>query len=109
MERRSRLRSLRRPSELIEEVDEYVDGYVVNYGVAAACSESLSNSGICLRTDCYKPTYPGRWFVCVVLSGRCGCFGGAMMNMLYLHHRKSLTIIEVALPSLAKGVNMEFQ
>lgn len=83
---------LRRPSELIEEVDEYVDGYVVNYGVAAACSESLSNSGICLRTDCYKPTYPGNpddgSYVLYSAEDADALGAHAMMNMLYLHHRK---------------------
>ena len=35
---------LRKPSDLIDEVDEHVDGYVVNYGVAAACSAGVGGS-----------------------------------------------------------------
>ena len=81
-----------KPMELIEQVDRYVDGYVVNYGVAEACRDSLSNSGVCLRTDGYKPTYPGNED-----DGSYRLYTGedaealgahAMMNMLYLHHRR---------------------
>ena len=83
---------LRNPFELIEEVDEHVDGYVVNYGVAASCSETLSNSGICLRTDCYKPAYPGNpddgSYVLYSAEDADALDAHAMLNMLYLHHRK---------------------
>ena len=37
---------LRKPMELIEQVDNYVDGYVVNYGVAEACRYAFESWGL---------------------------------------------------------------
>lgn len=83
---------LRKPAELIEKVDKHVDGYVVNYGVAETCKEVLSGSGVCLRTDGYKPTYPGNeddGSYRLYTAEDAEAFGAhAMMNMLYLHHRR---------------------
>jgi len=83
---------LRKPAELIEQVDSHVDGYVVNYGVAQSCKDILSESGVCLRTDGYKPTYPGNPDdgSYLLYSGEDAEALGAhaMMNMLYLHHRR---------------------
>ena len=81
---------LERPSELISQLRDSIDGFVVNPGVAQACKEALSEKGVCLRTDGYKPTYPGN-----PDTGPYRLFTGedaialgahAMMNMCYLHH-----------------------
>lgn len=83
---------LRKPTELIEQVDAHVDGYVVNYGVAQACKAALSGSGVCLRTDCYKLTYPGNpddgSYLLYTAEDADSLGAHAMMNMLYLHHRR---------------------
>ncbi len=43
------------PGALIEEIKPVVDGFVVNYGTALHCGASLEDTGVCLRTDIYKP------------------------------------------------------
>ena len=81
---------LERPGEVISSVKNEVDGFVVSLGVAQACKTELSGKGICLRTDCYKPVYPGnpdtgpeRILTCdeAQLIG-----AQAVMNMCYPHH-----------------------
>ena len=80
------------PVALVESTRDHVDGFVVNLGVAQACNaaEAFGDKGICLRTDCYKPTYPGN-----PDEGAYRLYGAdeaeavgahAMMNMLYVHH-----------------------
>jgi DhnA family fructose-bisphosphate aldolase class Ia len=80
------------PVALVESIRDHVDGFVVNLGVALACNraEAFADKGICLRTDCYKPTYPGN-----PDEGAYRLFGTdeaeavgahAVMNMLYVHH-----------------------
>lgn len=83
---------LERPAALVESIRDHVDGFVVNLGVARHCLEAdaFGGKGICLRTDCYKPTYPGN-----PDEGAYRLYGAeeaealgahAMMNMLYVHH-----------------------
>lgn len=85
------------PSAVIESLNPFVDGYVVNLGVALACHEELSGKGVCLRTDCYKPTYadnedtgPFRLYS----PDEAEAVGAhAVMNMCYTHHRNETEII----------------
>ena len=84
------VQGLERPSDLIGSLRDSVDGFVVNLGVALACKDALEGKGICLRTNAYKPTYPGnpddgsyRLFTAED-ADRVGAH--AMMNMCYLHH-----------------------
>lgn len=80
------------PVALVESIRDNVDGFVVNLGVAKAChaAAAFGDKGICLRTDCYKPTHPGN-----PDEGAYRLYGTdeaeavgahAMMNMLYVHH-----------------------
>jgi DhnA family fructose-bisphosphate aldolase class Ia len=81
---------LARLNGLIEDLNSFCDGYVVNYGAARAVSRALEGKGVCLRTDVYKPAHgpnPNR--------GTYRVFGAqdalrvhahAVMNMLYVHH-----------------------
>jgi DhnA family fructose-bisphosphate aldolase class Ia len=80
------------PCALIKSMAPHVDGFVVNLGVARAGLEAdaFGDKGICLRTDCYKPPYPGN-----PNEGSSRIYGGdeadvigahAMMNMCYPHH-----------------------
>ena len=81
---------LERPGELIESVKDSVDGYVVNYGVARECRESLKGKGVCLRVDCYKPAYPGNTdegpYRLFTAEDALGVGAHSMMNMCYAHH-----------------------
>ncbi|MFK5921682.1 MAG: hypothetical protein QM496_05840 [Verrucomicrobiota bacterium] len=85
------------PSAVIESLNPFVDGYVVNLGLALACHEELSGKGLCLRTDCYKPTYadnedtgPFRLYS----PDEAEAVGAhAVMNMCYTHHRNETEII----------------
>ena len=78
------------PASVIESLSPFVDGFVVNLGIALACQDELNGKGICLRTDCYKPTYgdnddsgPIRLYS----PDEAETVGAhAVMNMLYAHH-----------------------
>ena len=78
------------PAAVIESLKPFVDGYVVNLGIAQACRDALSGKGICLRSDCYKPAYmdnedtgPFRLYS----PDEAAAVGAhAVMNMCYAHH-----------------------
>jgi len=87
---------LENPRRLIELLHPYVDGYVVNLGLAFAEAELLEEKGLCLRTDCYKPRVGEQ-----LDEGSYRLYGGeealaaganAMMNMLYSHHANEANI-----------------
>lgn len=90
-----------RPGELIESVHDSVDGFVVNLGVAHACCEALTGKGVCLRTDFYKPVYPGnpdqgptRIYTAEDVAN---VGANAAMNMCYLHHpNEAINVCECA-------------
>lgn len=78
------------PIGLIEETSPFVDGYVVNMGVALAAFDALENKATCLRTDVYKPVHGDNED-----EGAFQVFGAehaeliganAVMNMLYPNH-----------------------
>ena len=88
---------LENPAAVIESLNPFVDGYVVNLGIALACHEELNGKGVCLRTDCYKPAYkdnedtgPFRLYS----PDEAEAVGAhAVMNMCYTHHRNEAEII----------------
>lgn len=51
---------LENPFQLIEEVNPYVDGYVLNLGLALRTGDLLTGKGICLRTDVYNTRTTGK-------------------------------------------------
>jgi DhnA family fructose-bisphosphate aldolase class Ia len=51
---------LENPFQLIEELNPYVDGYVLNLGLALRTGDLLTGKGICLRTDVYNTRTTGR-------------------------------------------------
>jgi DhnA family fructose-bisphosphate aldolase class Ia len=51
---------LENPFQLIEEVNPFVDGYVLNLGLALRTGDLLTGKGICLRTDVYNTRTTGR-------------------------------------------------
>ncbi len=91
---------LESPAALIEAMNPFVDGYVVNLGVAISAKEELQVKGLCLRTDCYKPRYgenmdEGSYRI-FGADEACEVGANAMMNMLYLHHSNEASIIREA-------------
>lgn len=77
---------LENPFEIIDNVSPYVDGYVMNLGVAMRASDSMAGKGICLRTDVYNVRTEGDG------AGSINVYGveeaemvgaNAVMNMLY--------------------------
>lgn len=78
------------PAALIGRLNPYVDGYVVNLGVAFAAAEALDGKGICLRTDCYKPRFGDNLdegsYRLYGADQALVCGAHAMMNMLYSNH-----------------------
>jgi DhnA family fructose-bisphosphate aldolase class Ia len=51
---------LENPFALIEQVNPFVDGYVVNLGLALRTGDLLTGKGICLRADVYNGRTTGR-------------------------------------------------
>lgn len=77
---------LENPFQIIEQVNEFVDGYVMNLGLAMRAADNLAGKGIVLRTDVYNTRTSGEG------AGSIGVFGAeeaemvganAVMNMLY--------------------------
>ncbi|MGK0189989.1 MAG: DhnA family fructose-bisphosphate aldolase class Ia [Verrucomicrobiales bacterium] len=81
---------LESPAELIDSLNPYADGYVVNLGAALGCSGALEGKGICLRTDIYKPPFgenPDHGSYLVYSMDEALEVGAhAVMNMCYPHH-----------------------
>ncbi len=77
---------LENPFEMIDRVSAFVDGYVMNLGVAMRAADSMAGKGICLRTDVYNTRLTGDG------AGSINVYGieeaemvgaNAVMNMLY--------------------------
>lgn len=81
---------LEHPGELISALNPFVDGYVVNLGVARAFKKELKGKGVCLRTDIYKPVYgdnPDRGAYQAYDIDTAETIGAhAVMSMLYPNH-----------------------
>ena len=90
------VKGLESPDELINAVNPYVNGFVVNFGLARTCSDSLKGKGICFRTDIYKPPHEGNndhgsYRVFTAEDGL-SVGANAVMNMCYTNHPKEETI-----------------
>ncbi|HBJ86667.1 MAG TPA: hypothetical protein DDZ88_22985 [Verrucomicrobiales bacterium] len=77
---------LENPFQIIDQVNDFVDGYVLNLGVALRAADSLAGKGIILRTDVYNTRTTGEG------AGSINVYGveeaeivgaNAVMNMLY--------------------------
>ena len=77
---------LENPFQLIEELNPFVDGYVVNLGVALRSNDLLTGKGICLRTDVYntRTNGPGAGSISVYGLSEAEMVGATgVMNMLF--------------------------
>jgi len=80
------VQGLENPLALIEKVNSYVDGYVLNLGLALRLGELLQNKGVCLRTDVYNVRTEGEGAGTIAMYGveEAEMVGAnAVMNMLY--------------------------
>ena len=81
---------LENPDALVEALNPFADGYVVNFGLGRSCGEALDGKGICFRTDVYKPAHAdnsdaGSYRVFAAEDGL-EVGANAVMNMCYTHH-----------------------
>lgn len=77
---------LENPFQLIEDVNPYVDGYVLNLGLALRTGDMLTGKGICLRTDVYnvRTTGKGAGSINIYGLGEAEMVGATgVMNMLF--------------------------
>lgn len=97
------------PFGLAQRVAPFVDGFVLNLGLALRLGEALDNKGVCLRTDAYNTRTTGEG------AGSIAMFGiedaelvgaNAVMNMLYpgganerLNFQECADLIRVSLDS----------
>lgn len=99
---------MEQPGELIAGVRDYVDGFVVNLGLARAFSGVLKGKAVCLRTDVYKPPYegaPDAGSYRVYGAGEARAVGAhAMMNMLYVHHANEERMVRECAELIAQGL-----
>jgi len=88
---------LEKPGELIESLNPFADGYVVNMGTANAFAGELEGKGICFRTDVYKPAVEGNRdlgsYLVYSAEDALEVGANAVMNMLYAHHAEEDRII----------------
>ena len=99
------------PTALIEAMNPFVDGYVVNLGVAISSMTTLEDKGVCLRTDVYKPRYgdnmdEGSYRV-FGADEACTVGANAMMNMLYVHHSNEASIIRDAAELIGESLETD--
>lgn len=77
---------LENPFAMIDAVSPYVDGYVMNLGLAMRAADSMAGKGICLRTDVYNTrlTGDGAGSINVYGAEEAEMVGAnAVMNMIY--------------------------
>ena len=90
---------------LISEVSEFVGGFVMNLGAAKVFASSLDNTGLCLRTDNYKPDNPtGSYKVCGGDEAKAVAADG-MMHMLYPGHENESIITMECAETIAEGLD----
>jgi len=77
---------------LLDAVNPWYNGYVMNYGAVRAVGTAAAGRGMCLRTDVYKPTFAGNpnrgSFQVYGAAEACRLGVHAVMNMLYVHHEE---------------------
>lgn len=85
------------PVSLIERVNPYVDGYVLNFGLALRTDDILTGKGLCLRTDVYnvRTTGLGAGSINVYGMEEAEMVGAtAVMNMLFPFAENEATLIQ---------------
>ena len=88
---------LENPFELIEKVNPFVDGYVMNLGLALRTADLVQGKGVCLRTDVYNTRSLGAGAGSIPVYGidTAEMVGAhAVMNMLFPFSENELAITQ---------------
>jgi DhnA family fructose-bisphosphate aldolase class Ia len=101
---------LENPFEMIEKTHPFVDGYVMNLGLALRFMEGELGKGLCLRTDVYNTRLKGEG------AGSVACFGieeaemlgaNAVMNMLYPNSENEKTSLQECASLISMSLDSE--
>jgi len=95
------------PASLIEALNPYADGYVVNLGLGQAFAEQLEGKAVCLRTDVYKPDNPAGAFVVYGAEEALQIGASAMMNMCFPMHKNEEGILRDCAHIISDGMDAE--
>ena len=99
------------PRALIGALNESVDGFVVNMGVANAFADALDGKGLCFRTDVYKPAAAGNpdrgSYAVYTAEDALEVGANAVMNMLYTHHAEEDRIIAECAGLISQSLALE--
>lgn len=101
---------LENPFQIIEQVNPYVDGYVVNLGLALRTGDMLTGKGICLRTDVYNTRTTGRGAGSINIYGlgEAEMVGAtAVMNMLFPGSDNEETITQNAADLISESLDVD--
>ena len=101
---------LSNPFQLIEDVNSYVDGFVLNLGLALRTGDLLTGKGICLRTDVYNTRITGRGAgsINVYGLGEAEMVGAtAVMNMLYPGAENEETVTQNCADLISESLDVD--
>jgi len=102
---------LNNPGQLIENVSPFVDGFVVNFGLARAFSEQLEGKGICFRTDVYKPSFKSNpdhgSYRSYTAEDALSVGSNAVMNMCYTNHQSEDRIYRECASLVSECIDLE--
>lgn len=80
------VQGLEDPGKLIRSLKPHVDGFVLNLGAAVRYQKELEGSGLCLRTDIYKPDVDEGAYKLFGIDEAEEVNAHAVMQMLYPGH-----------------------
>jgi DhnA family fructose-bisphosphate aldolase class Ia len=97
---------LERPGQVIRDLAPFVDGFVVNLGVARACRAELHAAGshVCLRADVYKPDTAQGSFRVFDASDAREAGAHSLMHMLYPGHPDEARITRECADAVRLGI-----
>lgn len=101
---------LENPIGLIEWLNPYVDGYVMNFGLALRTDDMLADKGLCLRTDVYnvRTTGPGAGSISVYGIEEAEMVGAtAVMNMLFPFAENEATLIQNCADLISDSIDLD--
>jgi DhnA family fructose-bisphosphate aldolase class Ia len=101
---------LENPFQLIEDLNPYVDGYVVNLGLALRTDDLLTGKGICLRTDVYNTRTTGKGAGSINVYGMSeaemvGATG--VMNMLFTFSENEEAITQNCADLISESLDVD--
>jgi DhnA family fructose-bisphosphate aldolase class Ia len=101
---------LENPFGLIEKVNPYVDGYVMNLGTALRSADLTQGKGVCLRTDVYNVRTQGKGAGSIPVYG-CDTAemvgAGAIMNMLFPFSENEEAITQACADLISQSLECE--